>query len=325
MARLPDILASVLARNSSPLPKAFRVMVNQRGTVTVNRVDPIVPASAYLPFFPSFWEAVNKSFPVGDNQWTAFSLPPTDVQLIIHSLPLAYLPQDPEALLPALQDSVFYSTGASLLSPRFLNPDPSSRIGKTATSVEVTIRMDDVALFGPSILLFSRNRKVEKASNTNKHSQCPRCWQYGHLTARCNAPSPVCPLCSLPHPRSHHRCPNQACPKGGNLKPIPACCEASPLKCPNCLERHMAKDPNCPARPQKTPSLPEGDVDMEQDEPPTRPALGPPFDPTTPKAPHPTRTVPDPPTSTSRGRLPPDSLHVSPTPSMGRTPAPDPN
>ena len=54
MARLPDVLAGVLARNSSPLLKSFRVTVNQRGTVTVNVTDPVVPASAYFPFFPSF-------------------------------------------------------------------------------------------------------------------------------------------------------------------------------------------------------------------------------------------------------------------------------
>ena len=200
-ACLPDILARVLTTNSSPLPKTFQVTINIRGTVTVNSRDPLTPISAYLPFFPPFLSAINQFFPTGESPWLPSSLPPTNLQIIIHPLPFRFLASNHEKLGNTLQPSIRHSVGADIVSARFLNHDSESRHDKFATSVVVAACAEDIALFGTLILLFSRTRRVEKASSANRFTQCLKCWQYGHMAARCQSTLPVCPLCSLNHSR----------------------------------------------------------------------------------------------------------------------------
>lgn len=66
-----------------------------------------------------------------------FHLAPNEVQLAIHSLPIAFLPVDPEELFRSLANSIYNSMNVRILATRFLNPSAESRSGKTATSIIV--------------------------------------------------------------------------------------------------------------------------------------------------------------------------------------------
>ena len=50
---------------------------------------------------------LNRSFPMGNSPWLPFRLAPNEVQLAIHSLPIAFLPVDPEERFPSLANSIY--------------------------------------------------------------------------------------------------------------------------------------------------------------------------------------------------------------------------
>jgi len=270
-ATFPDICARVLRDANCILPLAVTTKVNDRGSVTLLVTDPATPAAAFAPYFDALSSQLNKSFPVGDSPWLPFRLAPNETQLAIHSLPLAFLPEDPSELFPCLAESILNSKDIRILAARFLNPDAHSREGKTATSVIVSVHPGDVQAMGSSIRLFSRSRTVERAYSSNRYTQCKNCWGFGHVAPRCPSPDPVCPICSLNHTRASHRCPNPTCPGGGNLKATPGCCSSSPPRCVNCGENHTAVHRDCESRPvpptlrrstvasEEVPPLPAGD------------------------------------------------------------------
>jgi len=248
-ATFPDICARVLRDANCILPLAVTTEVNDRGSVTLLVTDPATPAAAFAPYFDALSSQLNKSFPVGDSPWLPFRLAPNETQLAIHSVPLAFLPEDSSELFRCLAESILISKDIRILAARLLNPDPRSREGKTATSVIVSVHPGDVQAMGSSIRLFSRSRTVERAYSSNRYTQCKNCWSFGHVAPRCPSSGPVCPICSLNHTRSSHRCPNPTCPGGGNLKATPGCCSSSPPHCVNCGENHTAVHRDCESRP----------------------------------------------------------------------------
>src|SRR5437868_4189784 len=162
---------------------------------------------------------LNQSFPIGDNPFRPFCPAPNDVQLAIHKLPTAYLPQDPNELCAALAESIRNAIEVPIFNARFLQPDPVKRFN--TSSVVISVSPNDVQKFGSSIRLYSQPRRVEPANSGNRFTQCRRCWRYGHIAIVCKADRSVCPLCSNSHIRSAHRCSNPTCPAGGNLKAVP--------------------------------------------------------------------------------------------------------
>jgi len=252
-ATFPDIAASVLRDANCILPLAVTTKVNDRGSVTLLVTDPATPAAAFAPYFDALSCQLNKSFPVGESPWLPFRLAPNEAQLAIHSLPLAFLPEDPEELFPCLAESILNSKNIRILAARYLNPNAQSREGKTATSVIVSVHPADVLTMGSSIRLFSRSRNIERAYSSNRYTQCKNCWGYGHVAPRCPSTSPVCPICSLNHTRAMHRCPNPTCPGGGNLKAAPALSSSSPPRCINCGGAHTATHRDCDSGPTPPP------------------------------------------------------------------------
>jgi len=225
--------------------------------VLLLRTDLHTPASAYTPYFAPLTSRLNKAFLVGNSPWDLFKPAPNETQLLIHSIPLAFLPSEDAQLFPSLHESIRNARGVSILSARYLNPDTESRDQKSATSVVVTVAPPDAFAILPSINLFSRNRRVEEMFSSSKNSQCKKCWKFGHISTRCPSTLPVCPFCSLVHTKAENRCPNPSCPKGGNLRPVLACCPSSVACCPNCQEEHSAHSKDCPTRPKTTPDTPE--------------------------------------------------------------------
>jgi len=204
---------------------------------------------------------------VGDSPWLPFRLAPNETQLAIHSLPLAFLPEDSSELFACLAKWILNSKDIRILAARFLNPDARSRQNKTATSVLVSVHPGDVQAMGSSIRLFSRSRTVERAYSSNRYTQCKNCWSFGHVAPRCPSSDPVCPICSLNHTRASHRCPNPTCPGGGNLNATAGCCSASPPRCFNCGENHTAVHRDCESRPVP-PTLRRSTVAAEEVPPP---------------------------------------------------------
>jgi len=252
-ATSPDIAARVLRDANCVLPLPVTTKVNDRGSVTLLVTDPATPAAAFPPYFDALSNQLNKSFPVGESPWLPFRLAPNEAQLAIHSLPIAFLREDPEELFPCLAESILNSKNIRILTTRYLNPNAQSREGKFATSVIVSVHPGDVLTMGSSIRLFSRSQNIERAYSSNRYTQCKNCWGFGHSAPRCPSASPVCPICSLNHTRAMHRCPNPTCPGGGNLKAAPGCCSSSPPRCTNCGGAHTASYRDCNSRPTPPP------------------------------------------------------------------------
>jgi len=248
-ATFPDIAARVLRDANCILPLAVTTKVNDRGSVTLLVTDPTTPAAAFAPYFDALSAQLNKSFPVGESPWLPFRLAPNEAQLAIHSLPIAFLPEDPNELFPCLAESILNSKDIRILAARYLNPDAQSRVGKAATSVIISVHPGDVPAMGSSIRLFSRSRTVERAYSSNRYTQCRNCWGFGHVAPRCPSADPVCPIGSLGHTRAMHRCPNPTCPGNGNTKATPGCCSSSPPRCANCGGAHTATYRDCDSRP----------------------------------------------------------------------------
>ena len=152
------------------LPLAVTTKVNDRGSVTLLVTDPAPPAAAFAPYFDALCSQLNKSFPVSNSPWLPFRLAPNETQLAIHSLPIAFLPEDPNKLFPSLPKSILNSKDIRILAARFLNPDARSREGKTATSVIVSVHPGDVQSMGSSIRLFSLSRTVERGYSSNRYT-----------------------------------------------------------------------------------------------------------------------------------------------------------
>lgn len=282
-ATFSDIAARVLRDANCTLPLAITAKVNDRGSVTLLVSNPTNPAAAFAPYFDALTTQLNRSFPVGDSPSLPFHLAPNAVQLAIHSLPLGFLPWDPDELFSSLLDSILNSKDMQILSARFLNPNPESIAGKSATSVMVAVNPGDVPVMGTSISPFSRSRSIERAYSSNRYTQCRNCWGFGHVAPCCPLLDTVCPLCSLNHSRSNHQCPNPTWPSGGSLKATPGCCCSSPSHCTNRGGEHPALFKDCPSHlpspalwrsappPENTPAPPlnhEMDTATDDDNPP---------------------------------------------------------
>jgi len=233
--------------------------------VSLLGTDLHTPASAYTPYFALLTTRLNKAYPVGNSPWDFFKPAPNETQLLIHSIPLDFLPSDDDELFPSLHESIRNARGVSILSARYLNPDPESREEQRATSVVVTVTPPNACAILPSVNLFPHNRRVEQMFSSSKNSQCKKCWKFGHPPGHCPSSLPVCPFCSVSYTKVEHRCPNPSCPKGGNLRPVLACCPSSVACCPNCQKEHSARSRDCPSRPKGTLDVPKVPARQKQD------------------------------------------------------------
>ena len=119
-ATFPDIATRVLRNANCTLLLAITAKVNDRGSVTLLISDTTIPAATFTRYFDALTTHLNHSFTVGDSPWLPFCLTPNKVQLAIHSLPLAFLSEDPEELIPSLAVSIRNLKNIHILSARYL-------------------------------------------------------------------------------------------------------------------------------------------------------------------------------------------------------------
>jgi len=122
-AHLPDLAASVLQQATCSLPDFLTAIVNDRGSGTLLVVDTSVSAASYSSYFAALTSKLNLSFPIGTNPWLPFSLPPTSVQLALHSLPVNYIPHQDEHIFSYLSDSILNSKDLTISVARFHKPN----------------------------------------------------------------------------------------------------------------------------------------------------------------------------------------------------------
>jgi len=170
-AYFSDIAVSVLRQANCSLPLSFTCTVNDKGSVSLLGTNLYTLGSAYTPYFTLLTSRLNKVFPVGNSSWVLFKPAPNEMQLLIHSIPLAFLPSDDAQLFPSLHGSIHNPRGVSIVSARYLNLDQESRGQKSTTSVVVPVAPPDAYAIPPSINLFSRNRRVEQIFSSSKSSQ----------------------------------------------------------------------------------------------------------------------------------------------------------
>jgi len=138
-AHFPDITASVLREANCSLPLYFTCSVNDKGSVSLLGTALHTPASAYTSYFAPLTSRLNKAFPVGNSPCDLCKPAPNEMQLLIHSIPLAFLPSEDVQLFPSLHESICNARGVCILSARYVNQVPESRDQKSATSVVVTV------------------------------------------------------------------------------------------------------------------------------------------------------------------------------------------
>ena len=126
-AHFPDIATSVLREANCSLPLSFTCTVNDKGSVSLLGTYLDTTAFAYTPYFAPLTSRLNKAFPVGNSPWDLFKPAPNETQLLIHSIPLAFLPSDDAQLFPSVHEFIPNARGVSILSVRYLNPNPESR------------------------------------------------------------------------------------------------------------------------------------------------------------------------------------------------------
>ena len=254
-AILPDIMAAVLKEANCSLPLSLTASVNRNGAVTLT-ANPYTLSSAYSLFFDAMTKKLNQSFPVGNNPFLVFREAPTSVEHLIHNLPLSIVPDEPADLFPSLLESIGNAIDIPIFVARFLQSDPSKRAAKRTTWVVIVVDPLHVSRFGESIRLFSGARTVTPAYSTSKSTQCRKVWRFGHSAPLCKEEAQACPICTLLHHRSAHRCANQSCPKGGFEKSVVGCCNASPPLCVNSGGQHASLDGTCPVGGEILSSLP---------------------------------------------------------------------
>jgi len=248
-ATLPDIMAAVLKEANFSLPLSLTASVNRNGAVTLT-ANHYTMSSADSAFFDAMTKKLNQSFPVGDNPFQVVRKAPTSVELLIHNLPLSILPHEPTDLFPSLLGSISNAIEVPIFGARFLQSDLVKRAEKGTSLVVVAVDPVHVSRFVEYINLFSRARTVAPAYSASKSTQCRKCWRFGHSAPLCKEQAQACPICTLLHHRSAHRCANQSCPKGGLEKSVVGCCKASPPLCINCGGQHASFDGTCPIRRQ---------------------------------------------------------------------------
>ena len=125
-ATFPAIAARVLKDVNGILPLPVTTKVNDRGSVTLLVTDPATPAAAFAPYFDALARQLNKAFPVGDSPLLPIRLAPNEAQLDIHSLLIAFLPEDLNELFLCLAESILNSKNIHILTARYLNPNAQS-------------------------------------------------------------------------------------------------------------------------------------------------------------------------------------------------------
>ena len=240
-------MAAVLKEANSSLPLSLTASVNRNGAVTLT-TNPYTPSSAYSHYFDAMTKKLYQSFQVADNPFEVFREAPTTVKLLIHNLPLSILPHEPTDVFPSLLESISNAIDVPIFGARFLQSGPAKRAEKPTTSVVVAVDPLPASRFGESIRPFSRARTVAPAYSASKYTQCRKCWHFGHSTPLCKEEAQACPICTLLHHRSAHRCANQSCPKGGCEKSVVGCCNASPPLCINWGGQHASFNGTCPIR-----------------------------------------------------------------------------
>jgi len=167
-AHFPDITAYVLREASSSLPLFFTSTVNNRGSVSLLGADLHTPALAYATYFASLTTRLNKAFPVGNSPWELFKPTLNETQLLIHSIPLDFLPRNDNQLFLSLHQSIRNAIGVFIHSACYPNPDPESRRQKQSTSIVVTVALPNADTLLPSINLFSWNPILEPMFSSSK-------------------------------------------------------------------------------------------------------------------------------------------------------------
>jgi len=241
---LPDIMPAVLKEANCSLPLSLTASVNRNGAVTLT-VNPYTTSSADSPFFDAITKNLNQSFPVGDNPFQVFREAATSVELLMHNLPLSIQPHEPSYLVPSFLESISNAIDVPIFGARFLQPDPAKGVKKRTTSVVVAVDPPLVSRFSESIRPFSCACMVSPAYSASKSTQSRKCWRFGHSARLCKEEAKACPICTLLHHRSAHRCANQSCPNVGFEYSVVGCCNASPPLCINCGGQYASFDGTC--------------------------------------------------------------------------------
>ena len=247
-ARISMALSKVLVSCVCKAPTNLQVSSNRlNGTITIT-TPPGSDSGQYTRYLEKMTETLNEANPEGEPAYLPFRRVPTDVNVLVHGIPLDAIPSDPTDLDTEIKLHFKESHRIDLTSAKFLKADPASREGKKATSIMLRLPEADAIKITPQVVIMGKMKESRVMWHATPTTQCTRCWKFGHPKIGCREKVDICPICSKTHVEKEHKCYQTSC--RGHKKLIPGCCNMTPAKCPTCGGPHSAKDKDCPVRIQ---------------------------------------------------------------------------
>src|SRR4030081_1897353 len=165
-AKLPVIAASYLKSIGCNLPLALTAAINLNGTISLT-ASPTVSATAFQPYFTPLAKHLSTILSLDPHPLTDFKAAPINSEIAIHGIPLFAIPTEPKDLDETMKSAIQFAANITIASARFLQPNPTIRALKTATSVVISVTQEQATQIGATIRLFSRVRRVAPIHSTN--------------------------------------------------------------------------------------------------------------------------------------------------------------
>ena len=247
-ARISVAIARTLLGCKCREPTSLQVSSNRfNGTVTLT-VPNGSDSGQYSKYLNEMTKALNEALPDDEPEFLPFRQVPTDVNVLIHGIPLAAIPDDPIELDNKIKEYFKDFHQVDVSSAKFLKANPESRIDKNATSIVVRVPEVDAAKVTPHVIFMGKRKESRIMWHATPTTQCTRCWKFGHPKVGCRENTDLCPICSKTHAEKDHKCHQPSCEGYRRIKAN--CCQLTPAKCPTCGGAHSAKDKICPVRIQ---------------------------------------------------------------------------
>ena len=247
-ARISVAIARTLLGCKCEEPTSLQVSSNRfNGTVTLTVPNGSV-SGQYTKYLGEITKALNGALPDDEPEFLPFRQVPTDVDVLIHGITLAAVPEDPIELNNNIKEYFKDFHRIDVSSAKFLKANPESRIDKRATSIVVRLPEVDTAKVTPHVVFMGKRKESRVMWHATPTTQCTRCWKFGHPKIGCRENTDLCPICSKTHAEKDHKCHQPNCEGYRRIKAN--CCQLTPAKCPTCGGAHSAKDKICPVRIQ---------------------------------------------------------------------------
>ena len=210
-ARISMAIARTLPGCKCNRPISLQVSSNRfNGTVMVT-VPNGSDSGQYTKYLEEIAKALNAAMPEDVLDFLPFTRVPMDVNVLIHGILLAAIPETPNKLNDMIKEYFkdFHLINVALA--KFLKAKPETREDKKATSNVIRLPEADAAKVTPNVVFMVKTNESRIMWHATPTTQCTRCWKFGHPKVGCRENADLCPLCSKTHAGKDHKCHQPSC------------------------------------------------------------------------------------------------------------------